>query len=108
MTCRKKTDGIQGCKLQCQSDNIEHPSHYGGKDNPYEAIKVIKAHKLNFSLGNAVKYILRAGKKENNAKADDLKKAIWYLIDELNESQEELEQQKFVSKYLGHGEYDPT
>lgn len=39
------------------------PKHYGGADNLYEAIKVIEAWSLNFSLGNAVKYICRAGKK---------------------------------------------
>ena len=56
---------------------IDHPSHYGGADNPYEAIKVIAAHDLDFALGNAVKYILRAGKKGDAV--EDLKKAIWYL-----------------------------
>ena len=53
------------------------PSHYGGKDNPYEAIKVIEAHNLDFSLGNAIKYILRAGKKHNDI--EDLHKAAWYI-----------------------------
>ncbi|HYT42878.1 MAG TPA: DUF3310 domain-containing protein [Methylomirabilota bacterium] len=57
---------------------IDHPEHYGG-DNPYEAIKVIHAHNLNFNRGNALKYILRAGKKDPNATADDLRKAIFYL-----------------------------
>ena len=42
---------------------VEHPAHYGGENNPYEAIKVIEAWSLNFNLGNAVKYISRAGKK---------------------------------------------
>ena len=41
---------------------INHPSHYGG-DTTYEAIKVIHAWKLNFNLGNVVKYISRAGQK---------------------------------------------
>lgn len=58
-------------------DKINHPSHYGGEDNPYEAIKVIEAWDLGFNLGNAVKYIARAGKK--GALLEDLKKAIWYL-----------------------------
>lgn len=53
------------------------PDHYGGKDNPYEAIKVIKAHDLNFCLGNVIKYVLRAGKKGD--RAEDLRKAIKYL-----------------------------
>jgi hypothetical protein len=37
------------------SDNVNHPQHYGGADNPYEAIKVIEAWQLGFCLGNAVK-----------------------------------------------------
>jgi hypothetical protein len=45
-----------------ESEQIR-PSHYGGSSNLYEAIKVIEAWGLNFSLGNAVKYICRAGKK---------------------------------------------
>lgn len=62
------------------SDNANHPSHYGGKDNPYEAIKVIEAWGLDrdFLLGNTVKYIARAGKKED-PEIQDLKKAMWYL-----------------------------
>lgn len=59
--------------------NVEHPSHYGGKDNPYEAIKVIEAWGLDFCLGNTVKYIARAGKKDIAPTVEDLKKARWYL-----------------------------
>ncbi len=58
---------------------VEHPPHYGGADNPYEAIKVIEAWGLDFALGNAVKYIARAGKKDASKLVEDLKKARWYL-----------------------------
>ena len=58
-------------------ESVDHPAHYGGKDNPYEVIKIIEAHKLGFHLGNTVKYILRAGKK--GAALKDLQKALWYL-----------------------------
>lgn len=61
--------------------NVDHPSHYGGKDNAYEAIKVIEAWKLGFCLGNAVKYISRAGKK--GRAVEDLEKAVWYLNREI-------------------------
>lgn len=61
--------------------NIDHPAHYGGADSPYEAIKVIEAWTLGFNLGNAVKYISRAGKKGNLI--EDLKKARWYLDREI-------------------------
>ncbi len=60
-----------------QSNWVDHPKHYGGEDNPYEAIKVIEAWDLNFNLGNVVKYISRAGKKDDIKQ--DLEKALWYL-----------------------------
>jgi hypothetical protein len=58
-------------------EQVNHPNHYGGEDNTYEAIKVIDAWDLGFSLGNTVKYISRAGKKDKELQ--DLKKALWYL-----------------------------
>ena len=64
-----------------QPEMVEHPSHYGGADNPYEAIKVVEAWGLGFHLGNTVKYISRAGKKDNLLQ--DLKKALWYLNREI-------------------------
>lgn len=58
---------------------VNHPPHYGGDDDPYEAIKVIEAWGLGFHLGNTVKYISRAGKKSGATLLQDLKKARWYL-----------------------------
>lgn len=60
---------------------VDHPAHYGGADNPYEAIKVIEAWGLGFNLGNAVKYIARAERK--GAPVEDLRKAAWYLAREI-------------------------
>lgn len=59
--------------------NVQHPIYYGGADDPYEAIKVIEAWNLGFHLGNTVKYISRAGKKDGNSATQDLKKALFYL-----------------------------
>lgn len=59
-------------------NSVNHPSHYGG-DTTYEAIKVIEAWKLDFCLGNTVKYISRAGKKDPAKELEDLEKAEWYL-----------------------------
>lgn len=64
------------------AEAVDHPPHYGGADNPYEAIKVIEAWTLGFHLGNAVKYISRAGKKNGDA-CEDLRKARWYLDREI-------------------------
>jgi hypothetical protein len=69
------------------NEQVNHPKHYGGADNPYEAIKVIEAWELDFCLGNTVKYISRAGKKDPGKELEDLKKAEWYLkrrIDQLD------------------------
>jgi len=65
-----------------KKEAINHPKHYGGEGNPYEAIKVIEAWDLNFSLGNVLKYMSRAGKKSDNI-LEDLKKAAWYLNREI-------------------------
>lgn len=64
---------------------VNHPAHYGGADNPYEAIKVIEAWGLDksFCLGNAVKYIARAGKKADCDLIEDLEKAAWYIAREI-------------------------
>jgi hypothetical protein len=69
------------------SDAIR-PIHYGGESNPHEAIKVIEHYDLGFCLGNTVKYILRAGKKDDLL--EDLKKAAWYL----NREVEKIEKQR--------------
>lgn len=63
--------------------SVDHPAHYGGIDNPYEAIKVIEAWDLSFCLGNTVKYIARAGLKPGADFKEDLKKARWYLDREI-------------------------
>ena len=66
-----------------KKEAVNHPAHYGGKDNPYEVIKVIRAWELNFTLGNVVKYLVRAGRKDPSKKLEDLHKAMWYLQEEI-------------------------
>lgn len=60
---------------------IDHPAHYtsGG----IETIDVIEAWGLGFHLGNAVKYISRAGRKDPTKTVEDLKKARWYIDREI-------------------------
>jgi hypothetical protein len=67
-----------------EKEMVNHPNHYGGESNPYEAIKVIDAWDLDFCLGNTVKYISRAGKKNTDKELEDLKKALWYLQHKIN------------------------
>lgn len=61
--------------------NVEHPSYYGGADNPYEAIKVLREWQLDKDayLWNVGKYLSRAGHKDGNSKLQDLMKARKYL-----------------------------
>ena len=65
------------------TESVNNPSHYGGADNPYEAIKVIEAWGLGFNTGNVAKYLCRAGKKDGTPSEKDLQKACWYLLREL-------------------------
>ena len=62
-----------------KTETVNHPDHYQG--NEYEAIDIIEDYNLNFHLGNVIKYVLRADKKNN--RVEDLKKAAWYLKREL-------------------------
>ena len=64
------------------NDPVNHPSHY--TDGNIEVIDFIEDKQLGFHLGNAVKYISRAGKKDPEKKIEDLKKARWYLDREIN------------------------
>ena len=65
--------------IEEKKEMIDHPSHYN--QGKYEAIDVIEDWKLNFNLGNTVKYISRAGHKDNIIQ--DLKKSLWYLNREI-------------------------
>ena len=61
--------------LHIKKDMVNNPDHYYGEK--FEVIDIIEDFKLGFNLGNAVKYILRAGKKSDFK--EDLEKAVWYL-----------------------------
>lgn len=63
------------------SDPVNHPEHY--KAGGIETIDFIEAKNLNYNLGNCVKYISRAGKKDPAKYMQDLMKAAWYLNREI-------------------------
>jgi hypothetical protein len=65
---------------------VNHPSHYGGKENIYEVVKVCEAWGLDKDayIFNVVKYVARAGKKDSDKELQDLKKALWYLERKIN------------------------
>lgn len=59
------------------SDAVNHPEHY--TDGGIETIDFIEAKKMPYHLGNATKYISRAGKKNPEKTIEDLQKAVWYI-----------------------------
>lgn len=73
-------------------DNVNRPAHY--TDSKIEVIDYIEDKKLGFCLGNAVKYISRAGKKKDSGRSvidkeiEDLQKAIWYINRRIYELQD--------------------
>lgn len=64
-----------------ENDPVNHPSHY--TDGKIEVIDFIEDKHLNFHLGNTVKYVARAGKKDPSKTVQDLEKARWYLDREI-------------------------
>jgi hypothetical protein len=68
--------------IEPASDPVNHPAHY--KVGGIETIDFIEAKRLNYNMGNAVKYITRADHK--GSRKQDLEKAIWYLKRELDHS----------------------
>ena len=61
------------------NDPVNHPKHYTSHPSGIECIQITQY--MNFCLGNAVKYIWRAGLK--GAALEDLQKAIWYIEKEI-------------------------
>lgn len=61
-------------------EQVNHPSHY----TRYQGMEVIDlTRQMGFNLGNAVKYIARAGLKDARKEVEDLQKAIFYIEDEI-------------------------
>jgi len=72
---------VKGREKIERGEQVDHPAHYGGADDLYETIKVLKAwltpeQFVGFVKGNAIKYLSRAGRK--GAAEQDHKKAAWY------------------------------
>ena len=82
-TCEEFEERAEKAGWTCKppkKEMVDHPNHYQGKR--FEVIDIIEDYDLGFNLGNAIKYILRAGHKD--AYEQDLKKAIWYLEREIS------------------------
>lgn len=64
-----------------ENDPVNHPAHYTSDPSGIECITITQ-HR-NFCVGNAIKYLWRAGLKDGNSDIQDLKKAIWYINQEI-------------------------
>ena len=70
-------------------DNVNHPKHYTSHPSGIECIEITRHY--CFTIGNAIKYLWRAGLKGDSAltntekEIEDLQKAIWYINDRINE-----------------------
>ena len=71
-----------------KKDNVNHPKHYTSDPSGIECIDITR-HR-NFNVGNAIKYLWRAGlkidadKSSINKQIEDLEKAVWYIVDEIH------------------------
>jgi hypothetical protein len=71
-----------------KNDQVNHPKHYTSDPSGIECIDITR-HR-NFNIGNAIKYLWRAGLKEDkdrkliDKQIEDLNKAVWYLVDEIH------------------------
>lgn len=77
-------------------DAVKRPSHYA--DTKIEVIDYIEDKGFGYHLGNAIKYISRAGKKDPSKETEDLRKAVWYIerYIELKEREHEIDRCKGV------------
>lgn len=81
------------------NDNINHPPHYTrGK---YECIDIIEDIDLGYHLGNAFKYMYRAGHKDASKEIEDLKKAVWFIERKISTLQEQVGEES--SRDVGFG-----
>ena len=68
-------------KFNITVDQVNHPEHYTSDPSGMECIQITR-HR-NFNIGNAFKYLWRAGLKNESTHIEDLKKAIFYIQDEI-------------------------
>ncbi len=68
-------------------DPVNHPPHYMQDPSGVECITITR-HR-NFNIGNAIKYLWRAGLKDGNSDIQDLQKAVWYIEDEIKRLEKE-------------------
>jgi hypothetical protein len=74
-------------EIKAKHDPVNHPKYYTAHPSGVECIQITEH--LNFCLGNAVKYIWRAGEKDQEKEIEDLEKGAWYLSREIQKRKKE-------------------
>ena len=69
------------------NDKINSPEHYTSHPSNIECIKIARHH--CFAIGNAFKYLWRAGNKDKQTEIEDLEKAVWYIQDKISQLKKE-------------------
>lgn len=68
-------------KFNIEVDQVNHPKHYTSDPSGVECLQITRWR--NFNIGNAIKYLWRAGLKDDKKQIEDLQKAIFYINDEI-------------------------
>ena len=80
--------GIYSPQAPTPHDAVERPSHYTQHPSGIECIQITEH--MNFNLGNAIKYVWRAGLKSDNP-VEDLRKAAWYITREISRLEKQMQ-----------------
>lgn len=78
---QESEDGRSRLPKTTYEDNVNHPTHYTSHPSGIECIQITEH--FNFNIGNAIKYLWRAGFKSTSSKLEDLRKAAWYVNREI-------------------------
>jgi len=70
-------------QAELQSDVVKNPKHY--EQYEFEPVSFIMKNELSFWMGNVIKYVMRAGTKDDTDEVQDLKKAIRYIEMRINQ-----------------------
>ena len=79
---------------QMKEDNVNHPSHYCSHPSGIECIEITRHH--DFAIGNAIKYLWRAGLKDSDNEVQDLEKAIFYIKDKIKQLESKVVDDKTI------------
>jgi hypothetical protein len=82
---------VERLPSRSSSDPVNHPTHYNASPSGVECIDVVEH--MTFNVGNAVKYLWRAGLKGGSPRVEDLKKAAWYIHREIEKLTKESKQE---------------